>query len=323
MDTATPSTSEHTPTTIAGVVDPSVWNLGVETLRRALEDNNGCVSSLALRQLLEQKGAPDARDLVVQLKFYDFTSPPDDGRPVPAFRWHTHAKSFYSDERFARFKQQQEAAVARAASNEVVVSESAEATHDEPEPAPPSERRKIRQEEARLGSYVASALENIYQSDLAPEEAEYVFDVHKERPGAEFENVDVLAVHWRSDSHVELIAVEVKLDFTARLVQQARNYSRFADRVWVAVPITADAADAAAAIREYDPLLFEHVVEIGLGILVCRRRPGKSYEIMPVHWPRRLVPDPVEKETFLERYRRSFEAARVLAPRGRGRYPRL
>lgn len=122
---------------------------------------------------------------------------------------------------------------------------------------------------------------------------------------------------------MELVAVEVKLDFTPRLVQQARNYARFADRVWLAVPITADAGDAAAAVREYDPSLFEHVVETGLGILVCRRRPGKSYEIMPIQWPRRIVPDPLEKAMFLERYRRTFESARVIEPRGRGRYPKL
>lgn len=287
MDTATASTTEHTPTTIAGVVDPSVWNLRVETLRRALEDNSGCVSSLALRQLLEQKGVADARDVVVQLKFYDFTSAPDDGRPAPEFRWHMPAKSFYSEERFARFKQQQEAEVARVASNAVIVSQSAEATHDEPEPAPPSERRKIRQEQAWLGSYVALALENIYQSDLAPADAVYVFDVHKERPGSEFENVDVLPVHWWSDAHVELIAVEVKLDFTARLLEQVTNYSRFADRVWVAVPLTADEPDA-AEFRAYDPLLVRRGPEHRARGACAHAPKNRRQPLTPAH-PRALV----------------------------------
>lgn len=272
---------------MTGAIDPAIWKIGVETLRAALQANSGCVSSLALRQALESKGVPDARDVVVQLKFYDFASPPDDGREAPGFRWYTHAKSFLSEERFEGFKRQQEAEVARVASSEVVAAELAEAEAVADERAPATERRKIRQEEARLGTYVASALENIYQSDAAPEDAEYVFDVHKERPGAEFENVDVLAVHWRSESYIELVAIEVKLDFTARLVQQARNYARFAERVWVAVPITAYASDAAAAIREYDRLLFEHVIEIGLGVLACRRRPGKIDEIMAVHWPKK------------------------------------
>jgi hypothetical protein len=85
---------------------------------------------------------------------------------------------------------------------------------------------------------------------------------------------------------------------------------------------SAEAADASGvALREFDPLLFEHVVDAGLGVLACRRRPGRSYEVLPVHWPRRARPDPVEKEAFLERYRRCFEEAGVLAPRGGHRYP--
>jgi len=55
--------------------------------------------------------------------------------------------------------------------------------------------------------------------------------------------------------------------------------------------------------------------------LACRRRPGRSYEIVPIHWPRRLNPDAVEKDLFLERYRKHFERAGVLAPRGGHRYP--
>ncbi len=75
--------------------------------------------------------------------------------------------------------------------------------------------------------------------------------------------------------------------------------------------------------ESFDPLLFEHVVETGLGILACRRRPGRSYEVVPVHWPRRNHPDSVERELFLERYRRQFEQAGVLPPRSGRRYPSL
>jgi hypothetical protein len=70
-------------------------------------------------------------------------------------------------------------------------------------------------------------------------------------------------------------------------------------------------------------MLFEHVVDCGLGILACRKRPGRSYEVQPVHWPQRLEPDPLEKERFLERYRRTLEVARVMAPAGRYLYPSL
>lgn len=141
----------------------------------------------------------EARDVVVQLKFYDFTNGGADQRPVPSFRWFTHSKSFYSEERFAAFKQKEEVKVEKAAQAEAIADDAT--TSKEEEVAPPSERKKIRQEEARLGTYVASALENIYQSDWMPEDAEYVFDVHKERPGREYENVDVLALHWRSATH--------------------------------------------------------------------------------------------------------------------------
>jgi hypothetical protein len=119
---------------------------------------------------------------------------------------------------------------------------------------------------------------------------------------------------------VDLVTVEVKLDFTAKLVQQAHNYCRFSDRVWIAVPVLADVSDSAQALREYDPALFDYVVDIGLGVLACRRRPGKSYEVIPVQWPRRLHPDPVEKEAFIDRYRTDLESACVVAPATRQRY---
>lgn len=171
---------------------------------------------------------------------------------------------------------------------------------EEEEQAPSREGRRLRQEESRLGAYVVGALEDLYQSESAPADTSYVFGVHKERAGSEYENIDVLAVHWRSERVVELISVEIKLKFSARLVQQVWNYTRFSDRVWIAVPVLADATNVAQALREYDPLLFEHVIAAGLGIVACRRRPGKSYEVIPVEWPQRLQPDPITKEVFLE-----------------------
>jgi hypothetical protein len=284
-----------------------------------LQQSGGVVSSLALRHALEQRKVPDARRLVVSLKYFDFDAPVEDGRTKPPFRWYSHARSFYSEDRYARLQSAQEQKATTA--EQVAVTEVEQEEDDQEQEVPQKERRRNRQEERRLGTYVVSTLENVYQSDLAPEDAPYVFDVHSDRAGNEFENVDVMAAHWRSPKIVELVIVEVKLDFTARLVQQARNYMRFSDRVWLAVPVLAEAADASGALREFDPLLFEHVIDSGLGILACRRRPGRSYEVLPVHWPRRCRPDAVEKEAFLERYRRQFEQAGVLAPRGGHRYP--
>jgi hypothetical protein len=299
--------------------NPTDWATALQVLQDLLSRHSGCVSSRALRTALEGRGIPNARDLVVRLRYFDFEAP-DDQIPKPSFRWHGHAKSFYSPERFQRLQQEQAIEATNAEQAEIAAPEEQE---EEDEAAPREARPRNRQEERRLGTYVVSALENIYQSDHTPEDASYVFDVHSDRPGTEFENVDLLAVHWRSGRCVELIAVEVKLDFTPRLVQQARNYGRFADRVWVAVPVLAEATEASTALRDFDPMLFEHVVDVGLGILACRRRPGRSYDVVPVHWPRRVHPDPVEKELFLERYRLHFETASVIAPRAGRKYPML
>lgn len=245
---------------------PESWDIAIQVLRDLLQQNGGLVSSRALRQALEQKNVPDARRLVVSLKYFDFDAPMEDARTKPPFRWYSHAKSFYSEERYAKLQNAQEQQAIKA---EQVVVADVEPEDDEQD-APPKERRRSRQEERRLGTYVVATLENIYQSDYTPEDSPYVFDVHNDRAGTEFENVDVMAAHWRSQKVVELVAVEVKLDFTARLVQQARNYTRFSDRVWLAVPVLAEAADASGALREFDPLLFEHVVDAGLGIVTVQ-----------------------------------------------------
>ncbi len=239
---------------------------------------------------------------------------------MPGLRFHGFGKSILTAERYAearasKDRQADEAARVEGAREELSISV-------EDEVPSPTIRKKSRQEESRLGTYVSGALENIYESDSGPSDRPYVFDVHSERPGSEYENVDVLAVHWRSDSCVEIVAVEIKLALSAKLLQQARNYTRFADRVWIAVPFSGEVGSAGTILRDLDPLLFDHIVECGLGILACRRGRGSSYEILPVHWPRRLVVDPVEKEMFVERYRGQLEEAQVIRPR-ETRYPRL
>ena len=159
--------------------------------------------------------------------------------------------------------------------------------------------------------YVEEALENLYASDYGPD-VTVAYDIHNERPGKEFENMDVIAVHWRSDKVVEIVGVEVKLEFSSKLVQQAHNYRRFANRVWIALPVRTD--EPAIELRESDSLLFEYVVEEGIGILGCRRRPGGSYEVWPVHWPRYNRPDNVARDELIERYRHVFEGACVVEP---------
>src|SRR5206468_3414600 len=120
--------------------------------------------------------------------------------------------------------------------------------------------RANRQEEARLTTYVKRALESLYSTDFIPDDASFTFDVHSERPGSTFENVDILAVHWRSPSVVDLITVEVKLDFVPQVVQQALHYLCFSNRVWIAIPVSSDPSQAAIELRDRNPQLFEYVI---------------------------------------------------------------
>jgi hypothetical protein len=165
-----------------------------------------------------------------------------------------------------------------------------------------------------LVAYVKSALEEIYASDAGPEDKDFVFDVHSARKGSSFENVDLLAVHWRSRSFCDLITVEVKLEFSAHVVQQALNYTRFSHRAWVAVLVESNLQDELP--RRY-PALFDYAISRGLGVLACRRRQGRRYEVFPVQWPLRNQPDPLQEEEFIERYREQLEEAGAVEPEKR------
>jgi hypothetical protein len=148
--TETPATPSS-PVAAPGVMDPATWQVGVHTLQEELDQHAGCVSSLALRQALEAKGVKEARDVVVQLKFYDFANGGDDGRPAPSFRWLTHSKSFYTEERFAAFKQKEEVKVEKAAQAEAIVDDVTAAKEEEVGPqsdrkeGPPGESMRIAQ----------------------------------------------------------------------------------------------------------------------------------------------------------------------------------
>lgn len=277
-----------------------------EVLRDLLRTNDGVVSTHIFKRRLEQKGIIDTRFATNKLKY------PDESEGEQEF--HHRGRSFYSPERHAKEEQAREQ---EAMSAEEAVEETTEETPEEVAPT-----REYRQDEARLCAYVKDALGDLYGTDYGPD-VEYVFDVHNERPGAEFENVDILAVHWRSDSHIEIVAVEVKLAFGARGVQQACNYRRFAERTWIAVPVTTDLTEAAGELRDLDPLLFDYVVEQGIGILACRRGVGRSYQIAPVHWPMLITNDPLCRQDFKERYRATLEEAEVVPPEDRTSYPRL
>ena len=271
-----------------------------------LHQNGGCIGTRTFRKRLEAKGIIDSGEIIAKLKFYESS----EGEQQDMFH---HGRSFYTAAAFAELESHK---LSASESTSVVIEEEIDS---QPEPRP----REHRQEEARLVTYVHNCLNDLYATDYGPDECEYTFDVHNDRPGNEFENVDLIAIDWRTDDVVELVAIEVKLDFSAKLVQQANNYRRFADRVWIALPVESSLLDAASVLREIDPLMFEHAVDQGLGILACRRARGRSYEVAPVHWPRKMKVDPVEREYFLDRYRTVFEEGAVLAPSDYQNFPRV
>jgi len=287
------------------------WELAFRVLKDLLVSSKGCVSSRAVRRELEEKNQiNDARPLVVALKYYDPESSAERGIPVPDFKFHHLERSFYSDEKYTQEAKKHDDATTREA--EAAGRKALAAAKDEP-----ADLRTNRQEEARLVTYVKRALEEIYASEADSEDEPFVFDVHSLRKGSNFENVDLLAVHRRHASVWELITVEVKLEFNAQVVQQAVNYTRFSHRAWVAVSVAAQ-----SELREGSPALFEYAISRGLGLLACRRGKGRSYEVIPVHWPLRNQIDPCELEGLKERYRSELEDAGVLE-RQRRRLPHL
>jgi len=286
------------------------WETGFRVLGDLLNSRNGCVSTRALRNELEKNGVTDARDLCVALQFFDFESSSERTITPPQFRFYHLGRSFYSKEKYDQELKKLEREADHAGRD-------AERAVAEEVPSP----RTNRQEEARLVTYVKGALEELYySSDTTPEDKNYVFDVHSARAGSSFENVDLLAVHWRSRKVCDLVTVEVKLEFSAQVVHQALNYTRFSHRAWIAVPVE---TDENSELRERNPALFEYAISHGLGILACRRRQGGRYDVFPIHWPLRHQPLLLEEEEFLERYRNEFEEAGALEPRERNLFPRF
>lgn len=145
------------------------------------------------------------------------------------------------------------------------------------------------------------------------------FNVGAIHKGSTFENIDVLAIHWKNDHHYEIVAVEAKQDFTAEAVYQALSYSRFAHRVWVAVLIPPKTSGYSHIewLMEKNLELFEYAVDMGLGILACRRTQGGGngrYNVSIQSYPRLQTPNKVSRENFESRYREQLVRAGVLNP---------
>lgn len=289
-----------------------------EILQGSLRDQGGIVSSKILKGGLAKELSiedEEASNLLYKLRFFSEDAAEQIGlKDAKTFH---HGRSFYSPEKYDEAMAPTEQEFAEK-----------EERFDEWESGDESQLRKRdpkrNGEEARLGGYVKTWLEDNYTTEFTPEETEYeyVFDVHTNRPGGSFENVDLIAVHWLDDRVFEVVTVEVKLAFHPGAVYQACSYARFSHRVWVACPVSAGFRDAGSALQMSNPELFDHVVAQGIGILACVRAPGRggSYQPIPVHWPRLQSPDNFQKMRFQERYRPQFEEARVLESQKR-RYP--
>jgi hypothetical protein len=300
----------------SGTYSQSQWSRALARLQKLLEQNAGSVSSkVVMRALRAELPSVDPYALISGLKFADPEDLKARGFDVPQQPIRHAGRSFYTEQKYEdlvnNVEDEVERKVVKVSDSEVLA----------PVERPESQTREYRQEEVRLTSYVKKALENLYSSDFIDEEVEYVFDVHADRPGSHYENVDVLAVHWRSAQLVELISIEVKLQFTAQAIQQAINYQRFSDRVWIAIPTSGGPEYAAEELRERDPQLFDYVVSHGIGILACHRARGRSYNVFPIHWPRRSDPDPFERGLFTERYRTYLEDGGILEPSAKRVFP--
>lgn len=269
-------------------------------LKDLLVKNNGVVSSRALRKhLMDVLKIDDDTSRALITRLYTEVNPC--GEDILS-----KGRSFYTKEKYASADASVQAQADIAANKE--------ATAPEP-PLAVVESVKTdyvanKQEEARLNTYVIEALKQIYSTEFVDDSTPYVFDVHNDRPGSVYENVDIVGVHFRNEGVAEIFAIETKLEFTAKAIQQALNYTRFANRVWLAVPVTTH--EGAEELRAIDESLFEYAVEKGIGILACRKAKGRSYEVRAVHYPKRQVVDPVDRVVFVERYRSNFEAAGLI-----------
>ena len=285
----------------------SVENLGnvYDLLQQLLKTSEGMVSNVQFkRDIISKLKLPEhlAAQCVKVLQFLDDAEAEQRvGRK--GAKTYYHARSFLSKERYSDALLQTD--------NEAEQKGQEAQNEREPE-QPEKESRQNRQEEARLGVYVKAAMERIYDSENVSKDTPHVFDVHQERPGSSFENVDLIAIDWRSATTVDLVSIEVKLDFSAIAVHQACSYMRFSHRVWVACVVTSEANSAALELRTTDSGLFDYVLSRGIGILACRRTQGRGYVVFPIHWPQWQNPEPVEKELFIERYRATFEQAGVV-----------
>ena len=139
------------------------WELAFGVLGEQLLSHDGCVSTVALGRELKKRGIANPRPLVLALQFFDPESSRERGISAPSFKFGHLGRSFYSEDKYQiELKKQEE-----------TTAEEADEASSQASTAAPEETavpRVNRQEEARLVTYVKSALEELYFSDVGPED---------------------------------------------------------------------------------------------------------------------------------------------------------
>lgn len=283
-------------------------------LCNALE-TEGKVTPQSLRRLLADDLGGAFKEAMSMLRCYDPAAEPEDpSAPKPPCVYHRRGYTYYSQEAYIELEEQVQADADEAGKAD----ESQTSIDNEEESRQESVRR---QDEKRMAVYVLQTLADIYASEYCETCA---FDVQNSRSGAKYENVDIIALDWRSPNVVDIVTVEVKLEFSSLPIQQALSYRRFSNRVWIAVQVEKSFSQCAVYLRTTQPLLFQYAVDQGLGILACKRAPGRGvFEVAPIQWPRFYPTDYLEREAFIQRYRECFEESCVIPKNEAQSYPML
>src|SRR5258707_2329715 len=222
MTTEIPQTENLPESEVTSDASPPVETFGkaYDLLQQLLNENGGVISNVQFkRDLVSKLGLPE--DLATQcVKEFQFLADSEADERVGR----KGARTYYLGRSFVSREKHKEALVR---TDKEAEKKGEEAEQEEEPVQPEKESVQNRKEEARLGVYVKKALQRIYDSENTPDDAPNVYDVHHERPGSSFENVDLIAIDWRSEETVDLVSVEVKLDFSARAVHQACSYTRF------------------------------------------------------------------------------------------------
>lgn len=274
-------------------------------LLKCLEEYS-MISTRELKVLLEENEI-EAVDGIISLLKYSVGDESERG-------WRHHGRSFYTPVAYEAQLSDERKAVE---SSTIVDGEPNNEYNEELPQLSTTEfcapKRQHRQEEARMCGYVKSFLYDIYDSEHNPD-VENIFQVHSKLSSGAYRNIDILAVDWRTSEHYELVSVEAKLAFNPQAVLQATNYLRFSHRVWLAIKIPSGTQQDAAGsyLKDMNRLLYEQVLDLGIGILACFSTRGRAYKIVPVQWPKLQRPTEIEMHNFKEAYRENLIDAGVL-----------